>query len=95
LFPGMLVKVSVPVASREALWIPASALVQRSELRAVFVINPEGEPRLRQIRPGVRDSQRLEVLSGLSAGEQVVSNPGVLVGSETLAMPGSSAASGE
>jgi len=25
----------------------------------------------------------------------VVSNPGVLVGSETLAMPGSSAASGE
>jgi len=34
-------------------------------------------------------------LSGLSAGEQVVSNPGVLVGSETLAMPGSSAASGE
>jgi multidrug efflux pump subunit AcrA (membrane-fusion protein) len=95
LFPGMLVKVSVPVASREALWIPASALVQRSELRAVFVINPEGEPRLRQIRPGVRDGQRLEVLSGLSAGEQVVSNPGVLVGSETLAMPGSSAASGE
>ena len=95
LFPGMLVKVSVPVASREALWIPASALVQRSELRAVFVINPEGEPRLRQIRPGVRDGQRLEVLSGLGAGEQVVSNPGVLVGSETLAMPGSSAASGE
>lgn len=39
-------------------------LVQRSELRAVFVINPEGEPRLRQIRPGVRDGQRLEVLSG-------------------------------
>jgi len=95
LFPGMLVKVSVPVATRDALWIPASSLVQRSELRAVFVLGSEGEPRLRQIRPGTRDGDRLEVLAGLGEGEQVVSNPGVLVGSEKLAMPGSATAGGE
>lgn len=84
LFPGMLVKVSVPVASREALWVPASSLIQRSELRAVFVLDEQDQPRLRQVRTGVRDSGRLEILAGLSEGERVVTNPSELVGSDRL-----------
>jgi len=84
LFPGMLVKVSVPVASRETLWIPFSSLIQRSELRAVFVLDDQDQPRLRQVRTGVRDNGRLEVLAGLSEGERVVTNQSVLVGSERL-----------
>ena len=79
LFPGMLVKVAVPVASREALWIPAGSLVQRSELRAVFVVDDEGRPRLRQVRTGVRDGDRIEILAGLSEGETLVLDPGALV----------------
>lgn len=78
LFPGMLVKVSIPVASREALWIPAGSLVQRSELRAVFVVDEQGRPRLRQVRTGVRDGDRIEILAGLSEGEAVVRDPSVL-----------------
>ena len=84
LFPGMLVKVSVPVASRETLWVPFSSLIQRSELRAVFVLDDQDQPRLRQVRTGVRDNGRLEILAGLSEGERVVTNPSVLVGSERL-----------
>jgi len=84
LFPGMLVKVSVPVASREALWVPASSLIQRSELRAVFVLDQQDQPRLRQVRTGVRDNGRLEILAGLSVGERVVTNPSELVGSDRL-----------
>lgn len=84
LFPGMLVKVSVPVASREALWVPASSLVQRSELRAVFVLDEQDQPRLRQVRTGVRDDGRLEILAGLGEGERVVTNPFELVGSDRL-----------
>lgn len=84
LFPGMLVKVSVPVASREALWVPASSLIQRGELRAVFVLDEQDQPRLRQVRTGVRDNDRLEILAGLSEGERVVTNPSGLVGSDRL-----------
>lgn len=84
LFPGMLVKVSVPVNSREALWVPASSLIQRSELRAVFVLDQQDQPRLRQVRTGVRDNGRLEILAGLSEGERVVTNPSELVGSDRL-----------
>jgi len=95
LFPGMLVKVGVPVASREALWVPASALIQRSELRAVFVLDSQGQPRLRQIRVGSLDGDRLEVLSGVSAGERVVANPSALVGSGRLNLSRVSAAEQE
>lgn len=84
LFPGMLVKVGVPVASREALWVPVSSLIHRSELRAVFVLDNQDRPRLRQVRTGVRDNGRLEILAGLSEGERVVTNPSELVGSERL-----------
>lgn len=84
LFPGMLVKVGVPASEREALWIPAGSLIHRSELRAVFVLDEQGRPRLRQIRTGVHDNGRIEVLAGLSEGENVVSNPAELVGTEGL-----------
>lgn len=84
LFPGMLVKVGVPVASRDALWVPASSLIHRSELRAVFVMDDQDRPRLRQVRTGVRDNGRLEILAGLSEGERVVTNPLELVGSDRL-----------
>lgn len=95
LFPGMLVKVGVPVASREALWVPTSALVQRSELRAVFVLDSQGQPRLRQVRVGSLDGDRLEVLSGVSAGERVIANPSALVGSDRLNLSQVSAAEQE
>lgn len=94
LFPGMLVKVGVPVAIREALWIPASSLIRRSELRAVFVLDDQGRPRLRQVRTGVKQEGRLEVLAGLSEGEQVVIHPAELVGTDRLNLP-TAHASGE
>lgn len=54
LFPGMLVKVSVPVSERQVILVPESSVIHRSELRAVFVMEGEGEgrPRLRQVRTG-------------------------------------------
>lgn len=88
LFPGMLVKVGVPVASRQTLWVPFSSLIHRSELRAVFVLDDQNRPRLRQVRTGVRDDGRIEILAGLSEGEQVVADPASLIGSERLNLSG-------
>jgi RND family efflux transporter MFP subunit len=74
-YPGQLVRVMLPVERREALWIPAESLLRRSELRAVFVRDESGPPRLRQVRIGAREGDRLEVLSGLSEGEEVALDP--------------------
>ncbi len=74
-YPGQLVRVMLPVAQREALWIPAESLLRRSELRAVYVRSDSGAPRLRQVRIGTREGDRLEVLSGLVEGEEVALDP--------------------
>ncbi len=84
LYPGMLVKVDVPVAAREALWVPASTVFHHSELTAVFVLDDQDRPRLRQVRTGVERDGRVEVLAGLDEGERVATTPDALFGSERL-----------
>ena len=71
LFPGMLVRVGLPVGERRALWIPKAAVVRRGELRGVYVLGDDETPRLRQIRIGVERDGRVEVLAGLREGERV------------------------
>jgi len=57
------------------LFVPAQALVVRSELTAVYVIGAGGRPMLRQVRPGRSDGSQVEILSGVAAGERVALDP--------------------
>lgn len=76
IYPGMWVKVRFQTGEEEALLVPASALVQRSELIAVYVVDDTGSPRLRQIRLGrALENGQVMVLAGLEAGELVVTDP--------------------
>ncbi|GJM09181.1 MAG: hemolysin D [Lysobacteraceae bacterium] len=70
LYPGMLVKVEFPVGWRQAMYLPSSAVVRRNELHAVYVASEHG-PRLRRVRLGEHREDNVEVLAGLSDGEQV------------------------
>jgi RND family efflux transporter MFP subunit len=74
LYPGTFVKVGFVVGQTERLLLPASAVVQRSELTAVYVVGSEAVA-LRQIRTGRRHGERIEVLAGLAAGEAVAVDP--------------------
>ena len=74
LYPGTFVKVGFVVGETQRLLLPASAIVQRSELTAVYVVN-ESAVELRQIRAGRAYGERVEVLAGLSAGERVATDP--------------------
>jgi hypothetical protein len=72
----MWVKVRFRTGDEQALLVPASAVVQRSELTAVYVLDGDGTPRLRQIRLGrALPDGRVAVLAGLDAGESVVTDP--------------------
>ena len=75
LYPGMFVKVAIPIAQKTGLFIPASALVQRGELRALYVMNQANQPRLRQVRVGQVIAGEIEILAGLHDGDLVVMNP--------------------
>lgn len=74
LYPGTFVKVGFVVGETERLLVPASAIVRRSELTAVYVVG-ESAVTLRQIRVGRRYGERVEVLAGLAPGDAVAMDP--------------------
>lgn len=72
--PGQFVRVLFTVGERQRLLIPASAIVRRSEVTAVYVVD-DNIPLLRQIRPGAILDGQLEVLAGIAPGELVAIDP--------------------
>jgi RND family efflux transporter MFP subunit len=75
LYPGMFVKVAFVIGEAQRLLIPAAAVVDRGDVTAVYVIDPNGRTSLRQIRPGHRFDGKVEVLAGLSAKERIATDP--------------------
>lgn len=75
LYPGMLVKVAFAVGVSSRLLIPQHALVQRSEVTGLYVINAKGEPSFRRVLAGRVFEGKIEIVSGLSEGEQVALDP--------------------
>lgn len=72
LYPGMFVRTHFVVGKENKLLIPVSAVVRRSEVVAVYVVDESGTPRLRQVRLGEANAQNeIEVLAGLNIGERV------------------------
>ena len=74
-YPGMSVKVAITTGEAQRLLIPASAIVHRSEVTGVYVLQ-DSRVVFRQIRAGrLHGDAGREVLAGLSAGEQVALDP--------------------
>ncbi len=75
LFPGMFVKVALVTGEKQALMIPLSCVVHRSEVTAVYVLADDGQINFRHVRMGAVRGQQQEVLSGVMAGEKVALDP--------------------
>jgi len=76
LMPGQYARASLVTGRGRALVIPQSAVLRRSEVTAVYVIDAKDRVQLRQVRLGESAGEGLvEVLTGLSAGERVATEP--------------------
>lgn len=76
IYPGMFAKVAFVVDETQRLVIPAEAIVHRSEVTGVYVLNEQEQLQLRQIRIGERFADDMvEVLAGLEEGERVALDP--------------------
>jgi membrane fusion protein (multidrug efflux system) len=72
--PGMYAKVTLEVDSREnVLLIPKMALVDSEGQRGVYQANDESRAAFKQIKVGLEDNDKAEVLEGLSEGEVIIS----------------------
>jgi RND family efflux transporter MFP subunit len=68
---GLFARISASFGKREALLIPAAALVTRGQLTGVYVVT-KGILHYRLVKTGRRVGDRVEILSGLNAGETIV-----------------------
>jgi multidrug efflux pump subunit AcrA (membrane-fusion protein) len=71
---GLFGKARFVSGEREVLMIPSKAIVQRGQLSYVYVVDASGIARMRLITVGKQSGDRVEVLSGLSNGERIVSD---------------------
>ena len=77
--PGMFARVSFSGASHQAVFVPATALLQSGLYTRVFVEQMPFRYESRIVSLGVTVGDRVEVLAGLKAGERLVVNNGVLL----------------
>jgi RND family efflux transporter MFP subunit len=79
-YPGMFAKAAFVIGNTSRLLVPASAVVHRSEVTAVYVVDAQRQVAFRAVRIGQSfadetSGQSIEILSGLNVGEQVALNP--------------------
>lgn len=72
--PGMFARVRFPGDGPAIVFIPETAIVRRGPLTGVFVVD-ENVAHLRWITLGSALDERVEVASGLAAGERIVTAP--------------------
>jgi RND family efflux transporter MFP subunit len=71
--PGMFAELSIPSQHKEgALVIPVAALITRGGKTQVAVVDKDDLPYLREVATGINNGEMVEIISGLAAGETVI-----------------------
>lgn len=63
-----------PEGQREVIAIPQQAIANRGQLSGVFIVGSDGVARFRIVRTGKSAEGKIEILSGLSEDEEIVTN---------------------
>ena len=81
--PDMYADVEIRVSLPSNLTVPAEAVLDAGEHKTVFVDRGNGFFEPRQVKTGERDGNRIQILSGLSGGERVVTSGNFMIDSES------------
>ena len=81
--PGMYATIRFLAPVREALSVPRSAVLATGERTFVFVTDADGMFTPRNVTAGAATDDRIEILSGLTAGERVVASGTFLLDAES------------
>jgi len=81
--PEMFGEVVLQGTSRDGLRIPADAVIDSGTANVVFVSVGEGKFQPREVKLGESDGKTVEVVSGVSEGEPVVTRANFLIDSES------------
>jgi RND family efflux transporter MFP subunit len=62
---------SFPIGEAKRMAVPSSAVSDHGELQGIFVVGADGNVEYRLVKTGITFGNRVEILSGLAAGEKV------------------------
>ncbi len=71
ILPGMYGRAAIPIGRVERVWLPKSAVIHIGQLDLVEVVGTDGTLSRRFVRVGRVADKNVEILSGISPGEQV------------------------
>ena len=69
---GAFARVLFPTGRQTVLQVPRAAVLNRAGIEGVFVVDAKGVAQYRMVRTGREQQGQVEILSGLSAGDRVV-----------------------
>lgn len=72
---GLFGRVSFPAEMRRSFTVPRACAVSRGQLTGVYVVDSEQKARFQLVKTGKEIGERVEILSGLKEGDQVVVQP--------------------
>ncbi len=81
--PGMFGNVTIRSAGGKKLSVPVEAVLNTGTREIVFVAGDGDLIEARVVRTGFRNDERCEILSGLHAGERVISSGNFLIDAES------------
>ena len=81
--PDMYADVEFRVNTPSKLTVPADAVLNAGERQTVFVDRGNGYFEPRQVKIGEREGDRIQILSGLTQGERIVTSGNFLIDSES------------
>jgi multidrug efflux pump subunit AcrA (membrane-fusion protein) len=83
--PGMFATVEIVVGQLDgALVVPVSAIQREGDTESVFVAVDVNRFEKRPVKTGLKQPPRVQILEGLKAGEQIVSDGGFILKSEMM-----------
>jgi Cu(I)/Ag(I) efflux system membrane fusion protein len=81
--PGMIVNIDLETRAASAITAHADAVIDSGASKHVFVAQGGGQYEQREVETGWQDGDRVEIRSGLKAGERVVTTGAFLLDSES------------
>ncbi len=82
---GMFAEVSIATISRDdVVCVPVSAVIPKGGRTIVYTLDKEKRAREREVKIGIENNQYVEIIEGITAGEQVITKGNTLVNDGTL-----------
>jgi RND family efflux transporter MFP subunit len=69
---GFYGKVSIPIGKRETLLVPKNAVIEKGQLIGVYTVDKDSVIIYRLVKTGKTYGEKVEILSGLNPGENIV-----------------------